>query len=157
MKGAQPSLAHVSNLFSLIVHAPYRAAALLFGPNGERGWNEGGDWDPHFFYPQPGEDVPGAVFAIQRGSKKMVWVNTAFDIEARHFQYVYFVPEVLVTTIDVNFVPLDAGSTKVSVVYTRTALDSAANEHVRELGESDRKSGEHWERAINDYLAKRKH
>jgi hypothetical protein len=149
----QPPFAHVSNSFSLIVHAPYRVAATLFGPNGERVWS-GSDWDPKFYYPQPGMDVPGAVFAIQHGSKKNIWVNTVFDIEARHFQYVYFVPEVLVTTIDVNFAPIDARNTKVRVVYTRTALESAANEHVRELGDSDRKSGERWERAINDYIEK---
>jgi hypothetical protein len=153
---AQSSFAHVSNSFTLVVHAPYQVTAPLFGPNGERSWSEGEDWDPQFFYPQPGIDVPGAVFAIQHGSKRNIWVNTVFDIAARHFQYVYFVPEVMVTTIDVHFAPIDARNTKVTVVYTRTALDSAANEHVRELGDQDRKSGEHWERAINDSLKKHK-
>ncbi len=60
---AEAPLAHVRNSFNLMVHAPYRDAAPLFGPNGERGWGEG-HWDPHFFYPQPGRDVEGAVFAI---------------------------------------------------------------------------------------------
>lgn len=152
----QPAFAHVVNSFSLVVHAPYKVAAPLFGPNGERGWS-GADWDPHSFYPQPGNDVPGAVFAIQHGPKRIIWVNTAFDIEASHFQYVYFVPDVLVTTIDVNFEPLDPANTKVNVVYTRTALDSAANEHVRTLGENDRHNGEHWEKSIDDYLKQRKH
>ncbi len=85
-----------------------------------------------------------------------MWVNTIFDIKARHFQYVYFIPEALVTTIDVNFVPIDALNTKVNVVYTRTALNADANEHVRALGESDSKSGEQWQKAINDYIEKQK-
>lgn len=143
------------NSFDLTVHAAYRDAAPLFGPNGERGWSEG-DWDPQFFYPQPGKDIEGAVFSIRQGSTESIWVNTVFDLEARHFQYVYFVPDTLVTTIDVNFVPVDAMNTKVTVVYTRTALDVGANGHVRQLGEKDSKSAEQWQKAINDYVEKHK-
>lgn len=153
---AQMSFAHVRNSFSLIVRAPYREAAPLFGPNGERGWSDG-HWNPRFFYPETGQDVAGAVFAIQHGQRRSIWVNTIFDLEAHHFQYVYFVADLLVTTIDVNFVPIDSLSTSVTVVYTRTALDGAANEHVRALGESDSRKGKDWEKAINDYLEKQKH
>ena len=73
-------------------------------------------------------------------------------MEGRRFQYVYFIPDLLVTTIDVNFEPVDSGNTKVRVVYSRTALDPAVNEHVREFGEEDSPSGKHWEDAINNYL-----
>ncbi len=152
---SQVSFAHVRNSFSLTVHAPYHEAAPLFGPNGERGWSEG-HWDPHFFYPQPGQDVSGAVFSIQHGSSKSVWVNTVFDTEAHHFQYVYFVPDAVVTMIDVTFSPVDNHNTRVDVVYTRTALNASANEYVRQLGESDRENGRHWEKAVNDYLQARK-
>ncbi len=153
---AQLLFAHVRSSFSLVVHAPYRETAPLFGPNGERGWSEG-HWDPHFFYPQqPGQDVPGAVFAIQHGSMKSIWVNTIFDIEGHHLQYVYVIPDALVTMIDVNFTPIDELNTRVNVVYTRTALEAAANEHVRALGASDAKSGEHWEKAVNDYIQSHK-
>ncbi len=146
---------HVSNSFSLTVHAPYGETAPLFGPNGERAWSDG-NWDPVFFYPQPGQDVPGSVFAIRHGAMKAIWVNTAFDMEARHFQYVYFLPGALVTTIDVALIPIDDGNTKVTVVYTRTALDPAANDHVKELGEHDSRSGKHWEESINKYLRNRR-
>jgi hypothetical protein len=148
--GAGP-LAHVRNGFDLTVHAPYNVAAPLFGPNGERAWGEG-HWDPQFLYPQPANDVEGAVFTVQHGGLKSVWVNTVFDTAARHFQYVYFVPDAMVTTIDVNFLPVDDANTKVHVVYTRTALDAAANDHVRMLGEHDRASGVHWQTAIDAYL-----
>ena len=149
----EADLAHVRNTFQLTVKAPYKDAALLFGPNGERGWAEG-NWDPHFLYPLPGRDVEGAVFTVQHGSHRAVWVNTAMDLDGRHFQYVYFIPDVMVTTIDVRFEFQDADTTKVRVVYERTALTSQANEHVRELGESDRTSGPDWQKAIERYLAK---
>lgn len=151
------TFAHVRNSFHLVVHASYKETAPLFGPNGERGWSEG-DWDPHFFHPQPGRDIQGAVFAVEHGVRKSIWVNTVFDIEARHFQYVYFIPDALVSTIDVNFTAIDSANTRVDVVYTRTALDAAANDHVRALGERDAQNGPAWEKSVNDYLAgKHKH
>ena len=48
-------------------------------------------------------DAEGVVFTIQHGPTKAVWVNTLMDTEARHFQYVYFIPEIMVTVIDVRF------------------------------------------------------
>jgi hypothetical protein len=152
---ALPALAHVRNSFMLVVHAPYEEAAPLFGPNGERGW-AGPRWDPRFLYPQPAEDVEGAVFTVQHGEHKSVWVNTVYDLEARYFQYVYFIPDVVVTIIDVNFDPMEGGDTQVHVVYTRTALNVAANDDVKALGESDARSGKQWQAAVNAYLENRK-
>jgi len=153
-KTASP-LAHVSNRFTLTVHAPFHEAALLFGPKSERKW-AGGDWDPQFVFPQPGEDVQGAVFTIQHGSHRSVWVNTRFDVNRGRFEYVYFVPGILVTTIEVRVSPAGAKSTNVEVAYTRTALESRANDEVRALGERDRNSGQHWQESINAYLRNRR-
>lgn len=152
---ARPSgpVVHVRNEFEFTVHAPYRVTAPLFGPEGERAW-AGDDWDPHFLYPQPAHDTEGAVFTIRHGHHHAYWVNTAFDVDARHFQYVYVIPDVMATLIDVRFVEIDAANTKVNVAYERTALGPDGNEHVRKAGNSDRDSGKEWGDAINDYLAK---
>lgn len=154
-KPAPEAPAHVQNSFELTVHAPYAVAAPLFGPEGERAWAED-HWDPKFLYPQPAEDIPGATFTIQHGPHTAVWVNTAFDLQARHFQYVYFLPNVLVTIIDVNFKSIDDHNTKVLVTYQRTALNPESNETVKAFGENDRKSGPDWEKAVNHYLANHK-
>ena len=148
-------LAHVRNSFDLTVALPYERAAPLFGPNGERTW-AGDDWDPQFLYPQPGKDVPGAVFTIQHGTHDAIWVNTAFDLKSRHFQYVYFVPETLVTTINVDFASLDGGRTRVMVTYERTALAAEANTTVEDLGRKDSDRGPEWQRLIEDYLTRSK-
>jgi hypothetical protein len=150
---ASGPLAHVRNEFEFTVHAPYAVTAPLFGPEGERAW--GGDhWDPHFLYPQPAQDVQGAVFTVAHGHHRSYWINTAFDVEGRHFQYVYVIPEVMATLIDVHFSEVDSANTKVNVAYERTALTPKANEHVREAGNSDNKNGAEWGKTINDYLAK---
>jgi hypothetical protein len=82
-----------------------------------------------------------------------VWVNTLFDLEARHFQYVYFMPDLMVTVIDVRFKPEGADVTGVNVVYTRTALTPEGNEHVAAMSEGDKTAGKDWQKGIDDYLA----
>jgi len=152
---ANEAVVHVRNEFEFTAHAPYEVVAPLFGAQGERAWS-GGDWDPHFLYPQPAEDIQGAVFTIRHGHRKAYWINTSFDKSARHFQYVYVIPDAMVVLIDVGFSEIDAANTKVKVAYERTALDASANEHVQELGSKDRDSGKEWGTAVNDYLAKQK-
>jgi len=150
----QPGL-HTQTSFDLVVHASYAVTAPLFGPEGERPW-AGKHWDPQFIHPQPAADVEGAVFTIQHGPFHATWVNTLFDVEGRHFQYVYFMPEIMVTVIDVRFKPDGADSTAVHVVYTRTALTAEGNEHVTAMTEGDKMAGKEWQQAIDEYLARLK-
>jgi hypothetical protein len=145
----------VSSSFDLTVHASYARTAPLFGPQGERAW-AGKHWHPEFLHPQPARDVEGAVFTIQHGPFKAVWVNTLFDIEARHFQYVYFLPDIMVTVIDVRFKPVSASETAAHVVYTRTAITPDGNEHVTAMSEGDKTAGAEWQQAIDKYLAESK-
>jgi hypothetical protein len=142
---------HVSHRFQFVVRAPLVRAAVLFGPNGERCW-AGPNWNPEFLYPQPGKDTQGAVFTIQHGPHKSVWVNTLFDPAAGRMQYVSFTPETLVTTVEVRLTAVDPSNTNVEVTYARTALDSAANEEVEALGRKDSESGPEWQRAIEKCL-----
>jgi hypothetical protein len=148
-------VAHVRNEFEFTVHAPYKVVAPLFGPEGERSWSDG-HWYPRFLYPQPAQDTQGAVFTIRHGHHHAYWINTSFDTDARHFQYVYFIPETMVVLIDVRFSEADPENTNVDVAYERTALNPEANQRVREMGTADRDSGKEWGTAINDYLAKQK-
>lgn len=150
---APAPLARIQTTFDFVVHAPIAQTMPLFGPEGERPW-AGKHWHPKFLYPQPAADVQGAVFTIQHGPLNAVWVNTLFDKEARHFQYVYFLPGLMVTVIDVRFKPSGADSTAVNVVYTRTALTPEGNEHVKTMSEDDKTAGPDWEHAIEAYLSK---
>jgi len=152
---AKEPLMHTKTSFTLVVHAPYAEAAPLFGPEGERVW-AGKHWDPQFVYPLPAHDEEGAVFTVQHGLFTAVWVNTAFDTTGQHFQYVYFMPDVMVTVIDVRFKVRDAATTQVDVVYARTALSTAGNEHVAAMTEGDRSAGQDWQKAIDAYLGNRK-
>ena len=151
---SRAELLRTQTAFDLTVNLPYVEAAPLFGPEGERAW-AGKHWDPQFLFPQPARDEEGAVFTIQHGPITATWVNTLFDLDARHFIYAYFMPGIMVTTIDVRFTPAKT-ETRVHVVYTRTALTKDGNDHVTALTANDRSAAHEWQRAIDDYLASRR-
>lgn len=142
---------HVSNSFQFLVRAPLSRTAPLFGPEGERCW-AGEHWKPEFLYPQPGSDVQGAVFTLQHGGRKSMWVNTLFDMAGGRMQYVSFVPGTVVFTVDVRLTSVNLSITRVEVTYARTALDAAANDEVQTMAMSDRESGPHWRQAIESCL-----
>lgn len=159
--GSEPVL-HVRNEFEFTINAPYKQAAPLFGADAERAW-AGPDWNPKFLFPPhdaAAKDVPGAVFIIKHGhNHHAAWINTAFDLDAGHVQYVYVLGDVMVTLIDIHLAPVEAGgvpATHVKVAYERTALSPEANDHVRQFAESDRKSGPHWQDDFDKYFAQKK-
>jgi hypothetical protein len=77
-----------------------------------------------------------------------VWVNTRFDLSAGRMQYVSFIPDALVSVIDVELTVLGPAATGVDVTYTRTALSVASNDLVNDLARKDRTSGPDWQKAI---------
>ena len=145
---------HVESTFEVMVHAPYEETAALFGPEGERAW-AGEHWDPQFLYPVPARDKQGAVFTISHGGMNAVWVTAQHDLEARHFQYVYFIADVMVTTIDVRFRSVDSRMTAATVTYARTSLSPQGDLHVQAMSDGDRTVGKEWQKAIDGYLASR--
>jgi hypothetical protein len=143
------ALLHTREQFSLVAYAPFEIAWPLFGADKERAWAP--DWDPLFLWPDRPFDQEGMVFRVRHAEKDAVWVNTAFDRIARRIQYVYVIPDVVVTVITLKLMP-QSGSTTVDVVYERTALECAANETVQEMALLDRLAGEEWSRQINEHL-----
>ena len=146
-------LLRTQTAFDIVVHLPYAEAAPLFGPEGERPW-AGKHWDPQFLYPQPAHDEQGAVFTVHHGPVTAVWVNTLFDLEARHFN--------TSTSSPTSWSPPSTsasrpptGQHQVHVVYTRTALTPEGNDHVTAFTASDKSAAQDWQQAIDAYLATR--
>lgn len=147
------ALTHLSNSFEFTVHASPNVVAPLFGAHLERVWAEG--WNPQFVYPDPPQDTAGAVFTVNHGGLTSTWITTIFDPANGHVQYAYFIPGAMVTMIDIRVAPSASDKdTHVKVAYERTALSAEANDHVRQLGDSDRQSAGHWQTAIEGYLKK---
>ncbi|MFZ0305494.1 MAG: hypothetical protein WAL75_22585 [Terracidiphilus sp.] len=144
--------AHASTSFNFDVHASFARTALLFGPISEKGW-AGERWQPRFSYPQPGKDIPGAVFTVQHGPHTGIWVNTIYDVTGGRMQYVAIIPGVVATTVDVRLTSEGTNQTGGNVSYVRTALDAAANDDVRGMADHDAVIGPEWEQAIAEVLS----
>jgi hypothetical protein len=140
---------HTREQFDFMVSAPINVALPLFGADGERAWAP--DWHPVFIWPAPAADIAGMVFKVAHGDQTAVWVNTVFDGTANRIQYVYVLPEVVVTVITLQLRPTGA-STQVEVTYERTALADAASDAVSQMAERDRAAGPEWSRQIDRHL-----
>jgi hypothetical protein len=148
---ASGPVVHVENGFEFTVHAPYKNVAPLFGAHEERAWG-GPHWNPYFLYPQPARDIAGEVFSVGHGHTRSTWVNTAFDLESGHVQYVYVVPDAQAVLIDIHLHEDSPSNTTAKVVYQRTALTPGFNSQVTELGHNDATSANEWQTAIESYL-----
>lgn len=144
-------LAHTEAKFEFTANGPLDTVAPLMGANRERVWAPG--WNPHFILPKPAADQQGMVFTVAHGPYRVPWVNTEFDLQAGRVQYVYVIPDTLVTVITIRLAP-EGDKTHVAVEYDRTALSAEANDRVQHLAENDRKSGPEWEGQINGWLEK---
>jgi hypothetical protein len=143
---------HTHEEFEFLVGAPIDVAWPLFGADREREWAPG--WQPEFVWPATAADQPGMVFKIAHGDTTAVWVNTSLDRTANRAQYVYFIPDVVVTVITLELTELGS-STRVGVSYERTALTENAGELVRQMAARDQVAGPEWCGQINRLLARR--
>jgi hypothetical protein len=143
------SAVHTRERFEFIADAPLDVAWPLFGADAERAWAP--DWHPAFIWPAPASDEEGMVFKVAQGAHTAVWVNTALDRVASRIQYVYVIPDLVVTVITLKLKETGP-STHVSVTYERTALADAAGEVVSQMAGRDKLAGPEWAQQINNHL-----
>ena len=140
---------HTREQFSFVMNTAAEIAWPLFGAEGERAWAPG--WDPSFIWPREPTDREGMVFKISHELGTAIWVNTLLDRAAGRVQYVYVIPEVVLTVISLHLVP--AGhSSRLNVTYERTALNESARDRVQDLARGDRTAGAEWSAQIDRYL-----
>jgi len=142
---------HTSEQFLFRANARTADVFPLFGAERERVWAPG--WEPKFLWPIRPTDQAGMVFQVSRGQRLATWVNTIFDPTSGRVQYVYVLPEVVVTVITLELRPKGA-ATEILVRYERTSLSRETDAAVREMAAQDRAAGPEWATQINGYLAK---
>ena len=142
---------HSEEKFVFTANAAIEEVGPLFGADRERVWAPG--WVPQFVHPVPAADQEGMVFTVAHDHLRATWVNTVFDLSNGRVQYVYVLPEHLVTVITLRL-QAEGKRTRVDVEYDRTSLVPEADPMVERMAEHDRASGPEWEKQINGYLAK---
>ncbi len=95
--------AHTEEKFAFTAKAPMEIVAPLFGAAKERVWSPG--WNPQFVHPFPAADEAGMVFTVAHSHLRAAWVNTEFDLKSGRIQYVYVIPDALVTVITLQLTP----------------------------------------------------
>jgi hypothetical protein len=139
---------------SLIVGLPVADAFTFFEPEGERAWAQG--WEPRYHFPPDGRAERGMVFTTGHGGEHTLWTLIRHEPVNGLVEYVRTTPGSRTGTVLVQCSALDAKRTRVTVVYTLTALSAAGNEVLREMDEARFSAYiESWEQAIAEAIAKR--
>lgn len=138
--------------FAITVRVPLDLAVGLFGGHGERAW-AGADWQPRFLRPVPAEDREGSVFLVDEGDQERLALTTVLDRSRGHVRHVFLLGDRCATVIDIHLAPLDPRTSRVTVVYERTALSPQAEDEVRRLASGDAAQAPEWEAAIDAVAA----
>ncbi len=119
---------HVVREQSFELAAPVDAVYPYFTPAGERAWAPG--WEPEFLHPA-GEDLcAGMVFRTAAGGEATLWLVADHDPHAHRVRYVRVTPDSRIGFVELACATAAAGTTRVTVRYTFTALSEAGNRYL---------------------------
>jgi hypothetical protein len=145
---------HSERAHAFVVSLPVAQAFTLFEPEGERVWAEG--WSPSYLHPSDGKAMRGMVFTTSHGNEETIWTLVRHEPGQGLAEYVRITPGSRAGGVLVQCAPLDAGRTRVNVVYALTGLSEAGNALIRENDEAKyREFIDSWSRAIEAALARR--
>jgi hypothetical protein len=143
---------HVSTTMTFVVKAPMQKAAPLFTPTGMQCWL-GSHFQPEIVHAQLVKDTAGAVFTMQQGPQKSVWVNTLLDVKDGRMQYAMFVPDTMVTIVEVRMISDGKDATRVELTHTMTALSADARAALKSMGTQSQEHIAAAQKAIEGCLA----
>lgn len=127
----------------------------FFSPEGERRWVDG--WNPQPVFPAADgvTFATDAVFRLEMGGERSVWVVLNVDLRARVAEYVYVVENSRVARVRVEATTVVAERSAVAVSYTITALSEGGNEFVREFTEEAyAQKMRDWQKRVSAVLAR---
>ncbi len=132
---------------SFTLDMPVAKAFPLFEPEGERAWAKG--WEPVYVHPASGKAEQGMVFTTSHGGEDTIWMMNRYEPAAGIVEYARVTPGSRLATVLVQCAAIDAGRTRVTVIYVFTGLSAAGNAIVRKMDdEAYRAYIESWRDAI---------
>lgn len=135
---------------SIVLHlvAPPAAAFSLFDPVNETRWDP--QWKPVLL----GSSVQqGLVFLTADERGRAVWLLDRYEPQVYSLRYVV-TGEHILDQIDISLRADGADASVATVTYTRTSLESSADERVRHFAQHFPLQAPHWEAAINGALTR---
>ena len=132
---------------SFVLEMPAAKAFPLFEPEGERAWAQG--WNPAYVHPANGKTEQGMVFTTSHGGEETIWMMLRHEPSSGIVEYARVTPGSRTATVMVQCAAIDAGRTRVTVIYVFTGLSEAGNAIVRRMDdEAYRAYIESWREAI---------
>ena len=123
---------HVEHSHAFVVELALERAFRLFEPEGERLWAKG--WDPEYLHPAGADAAErGMVFRTAHGGEETLWTIVRHEPDAGVVEYVRATPGSRLGTVLVQCARLDTARTRVTVVYSLTALSEKGNGTLRAL------------------------
>jgi hypothetical protein len=123
---------HIERSHAFVVDLPFGRAFRLFEPEGERAWAKG--WDPEYLHPAGASAAArGMVFRTGHGGEETLWTIIRHEPGVGLVEYVRATPGSRMGTVLVQCIPLEAARTRVTVVYSLTALSEKGNDVLRAL------------------------
>jgi hypothetical protein len=143
--------------FTIGLNGPDADVTPLFGPVREAEWAP--EWSPRFIHPAQGAQEDGVVFTTTTGpGKDRLWLLTTYDIKEGKVEYVVVIPALTASESKIRIVPDGEQRCKATITYRCSALTPEGNGEVAKLDAHwAREQQIHWERAINEALAKGRH
>lgn len=135
---------------SIVLHlvAPPAAAFPLFDPVNETRWDP--QWKPVLL----GSRVQqGLVFLTAGERGRAVWLLDRYEPQSYSLRYVVTGEQIL-DQIDISLRGGGGDTSVATVTYTRTSLESSADEGVRHFARHFPLQAPHWEAAINGALTR---
>jgi hypothetical protein len=132
---------------SFTLEMPMARAFPLFEPEGERAWAKG--WEPVYVHPANGKAEQGMVFTTSHGGEYTIWMVIRHEPAAGIVEYARITPGSRTATVLVQCAAIDAGRSRVTVIYVFTGLSAAGNSIVRKMDDNAyREYIESWREAI---------
>jgi len=141
---------HAERSFSITLRAPVDAATSAFGPVVEQAWSP--DWRPAFIHPSRPAAVEGAVFTVDEGPLKQIWLLQTWDLKHHVVRYVAVDPHAKVSVITITVSSISGRMSRATVSFARTALSAEGDAQVRHFAAHFVSQAPHWESAINAYF-----
>jgi hypothetical protein len=139
--------------FGIVLNGTVAETTPLLGPLREAEWAP--DWSPHFLHPVDGAQREGAVFVTNSHGRERIWVLTKYDVENGRVNYVVVTPGFTTNEIAIRVVADGKHRSKATISYRCSALTPEGNKDVAKLDAHwAEEQHVHWEKAINEALAK---
>ena len=128
----------------------------LFTPEGEKKWASG--WDFQLIYASSNQAEENLIFttaAHDHGQSEAIWIISRYEPADYFIEYQRIEPGLKIGRIRITCRAADHADTLATIEYVYTALSEQGNEFIDRFSDEEYITFiDHWEKAINHYLAR---